>query len=129
MPAGFHASIPEHPPRARSEVTYQPVELAPDENGGPEAAALVEVAAAGKTQQVWLKRADEQYGFRRVLTPEGPLLLSFGYEHVPLDFSLKLLDFRRGKNPGGKIDASFTSSVQLVDEDEGIDEKRKISIN
>ena len=57
------------------------------------------------------------------------MVLEFGNERVPLGFSLKLLDFQRGLNPGGMGDASFASVVQLVDRHEGIDEEREISMN
>jgi hypothetical protein len=127
--AGFHVSILEYLVHARQKVTFYPVQLAPGETGGPEAAALVEVAVAGTTQQVWIQRNDQEHGFRRLPTPEGPLLLDFGYERLPLNFSLKLVDFRRGQNPGGMGDASFASSVQLVDTTEEIDQQREISMN
>jgi hypothetical protein len=123
-------SILKYIPHARQEVTFQPVELAAGERQGPEAAALVEVSTPGaEPQQVWLRRDDQVYGFQRIPTPQGPLLVSLGYEYLRLNFSLKLLDFRRGLNPGKKGDASFSSSVQLMDPGEKSDQRREISMN
>ena len=127
--AGFSVSILKHVPHARREVTFQPVHPAPGEEGAPEAAALVEVTVEDETAQVWIKRNDREHGWQRIQTPRGPLLLTFGYEQHDLGFSLKLLDFKRGMNPGRVGDASFASSVQLVHEARGIDEKQEISMN
>jgi hypothetical protein len=123
-------SILKYLPHARQEMAFQPVDPAAEESQVPEAAALVEVIAPGtQPLQTWLSRADQMYGFHRFQTPQGPLLVTLGYEYHPLDFSLKLLDFRRGMNPGNKGNASFSSSVQLVDSAKGFDQKREISMN
>jgi len=128
--AQYKLSILKYIPRARQEVSFQPVELPAEENAGPEAAALVELTAAGgKPQEVWLQRGDEMHGFQRLQTPQGAVVLTFGYEYLPLHFSLKLLDFQRGMNPGRMGDASFSSSVQLMDPAAKIDEPREISMN
>ncbi len=119
----------EYLPHARRKITFQPVELVRGRPGGQDAAALVEVKAAGTTHEVWMKRNDPEYGSRTIQTPRGPLAISFGFERVPLGFSLKLLDFKRGLNPGGMGEASFASSVRLIDPARGIDEEREIAMN
>ena len=95
----------------------------------PEAAALVELTVGGKTQEVWLIRTSGDHESRPVETPSGTLELSFGYEHLPLGFSLKLLDFKRGMNPGKMGDASFASEVQLIDKSRGVNQRWEISMN
>ena len=127
--AGLRLKLLDHLPHAREEVLFRPVELARGETSGPEAAVLTEITAGGKTQQVWLKRNDENHGFRTLESPEGPLAIAYGYERVPLGFALKLQDFRRSRNPGGMGDASFASTVQLIDRAQGVDAKREISMN
>ncbi|HUT13970.1 MAG TPA: hypothetical protein VMY42_26005 [Thermoguttaceae bacterium] len=128
--ADVTVSIVEYFPHAREQVTFEPVELEPGESSLLEAAALVQVTAEGATRHVWLQRDGRQYGFRWILTPEGPVRLTLGYEQLPLGFSLKLVDFTRGKNPGQMMgDASFVSSVQLVDAEREIDEQHEISMN
>ena len=44
-----------------------------DDAAAPESAVLVKVEAGGETQEVWLKRADPEYGYQQISTPEGPL--------------------------------------------------------
>ncbi len=129
VPGGYTVSIRKHLRHARQDVTFCPVELAAGETIGPEAAALVEIATESTTNQVWIRRNDDQYGFRRIVTPQGPLTLDFGYEKLPLGFTLKLLDFQRLENPGGMGDASFASLVQLIDSVQGIDQQKEISMN
>jgi hypothetical protein len=124
----FTFTLVEHLPRATKKVTFRPAAAA-DEESAEEAAALMEITAGKTTSEVWLKRNDATYRFQQVESPEGPVAIAFGYEHLPLGFSLKLLDFQRGQNPGGMGDASFASKVQLVDKDHGIDEPRTISMN
>lgn len=129
-------SILEYIPHARPDTGFVPVPAAADEGQmTEEAAALIEVTVAGeKPQEIWLERSDQRHGLQspevqRIQTAKGPLSASFGYEHIPLGFSLKLLDFKRGMNPGRKGDASFASSVQLIDSAKGIDQPREISMN
>ena len=57
------------------------------------------------------------------------MAIGLGYERLPLGFELKLVKFRHGKNPGQMGDASFASTVELVDRAKGIDQQRTISMN
>lgn len=122
-------SLVSYIPHARQEATFFPIELAPGEKAGPEAAALVEFTLADKKEQFWLQRNSSQQGVRRIESPDGPLLVMFGYERQPLGLSVKLVDFQRGMNPGRMGDASFASDVELTDETQGLTLKRKISMN
>ncbi len=126
---GSKVAVLEFLPKARREVSFRPVELAPGESGGPEAAVLVEVAIGEATEQFWLQRNNPESGLKRIPTAAGPVRVAFEYERLPLDFSLKLIDFRRGLNPGRMGDASFASSVQLVDKAREVDEPHEISMN
>ena len=64
-----------------------------------------------------------------VKTSDGTLAISYGYESLPLGFSLQLKKFTRGMNPGGMGDASFASTVHLHDEAKHIDQDHEISMN
>jgi cytochrome c biogenesis protein ResB len=66
---------------------------------------------------------------QRLVTPEGPLAITCTYEYRPLGFSLELLKFQRGLNPGGMGEASFTSIVRLIDKNQGLDQERQIAMN
>jgi hypothetical protein len=125
---GFKVLVTKYLRSARQEVTFEPIEVASGE-GGPDAATEVEVTAGGKTTRVWLKRNDENYGMHQVFTPQGQLTLSFAYETLPLGFTLTLLKFTHGLNPGGMGDASFSSSVLLTDQLQSIHERHEINMN
>jgi hypothetical protein len=127
--AGLEVRLLEHVRHARREVTFQPVALAPGETEAPEAAALFEIAAGGETHRMWLQRGGRQRGLQGIQTPKGPVAVSFGYAQRPLGYSLRLVDFKRGTNPGGMGDASYASAVELEDESLGLTRKRTISMN
>jgi len=132
IPQQIKIAVLDYLPSARREVSFRPVYCG--EFGGgrvarEEAAALVEVTAYGTAQQVWLGRNDAEYGRQRLATPQGPLDVTFGYESLRLQFSLQLLQFKRGVNPGRMGDASFASSVKLIDKARGTEEVREISMN
>ena len=124
--AGFSISILKHVPHARRELSFRSVPRTDEETRGFEAAALVELSLDDETEQVWIQQNGQE---QTIQTPKGLLVLTFGYDQLPLGFSLKLLDFKHGLNPGRVGDASFASSVQLVDSALGLDEKREISMN
>ena len=128
LAGGFTVQLTKYYRSARQEVTFEPVEVAQGENG-PDAATELEVVAGGKTEQVWLKRNDENYGMQQIFTPQGRLTLNFAYETLPLDFSLKLLKFTHGLNPGGMGDASFSSSVLLIDPLRNTQRQHEINMN
>ncbi len=96
-------------------MSFLPVELAPGEAAKGEAAALLEVRVHSQTRQVWLKRHDQQYGFQRILTEQGPVAFTFGYDQLPLGFRLELEEFTRRLNPGHVGDAAFASTVRVTD--------------
>jgi hypothetical protein len=106
-------SLLRYIPHARQEGTFAPVELAPGETTEAEAAARVELTAAGRSEQFWLGRNDAQLGVRRLQTPGGPLVVMFGYERYPLGFSVKLTDFRQDTDPDSTSDAPWVSKVLL----------------
>jgi cytochrome c biogenesis protein ResB len=76
-----------------------------------------------------MRRNDPEFGSRTIQTSQGPLQVEFVEEQVPLGFSLRLLRFIHGLNPGRMGDASFASLVRLTDTARGVDEEREISMN
>ena len=74
------------------------------------------MATAGRSEQFWLGRNDAQRGIRKLQgSPDGPLIVLFGYERAPLGFSLKLVDFQREKDLDSASDASCVSHVSISD--------------
>jgi len=125
----FSVRVQQYLPRARQEVTFQPLEVAPGQADQPEAAALVEVSVDGQRRTVWLQRGDSPYSAQTILMDRGPVFLTLGYESQPLGYSLELRDVTRRFNPGRAGDAAFSSTVQLKDDAAGLDEPREISPN
>jgi hypothetical protein len=114
---------------ARQQVVFEPATANDDDAEGLEPAALVEVRAGGITAETWLKCNDPNYETAEINTAAGPLTVTFGHERLPLGFSLKLLKFHQGLNPGGMGAASYSSLVQLIDPARGINQRREISMN
>ena len=114
---------------ARRELVFTPVQVARDDREHFEAAAEVELTAGDSTQRLWLQRGDDGGTPIPIKTSDGTLAVSYGYESLPLGFSLQLKKFTRGMNPGGMGDASFASTVRLHDEARQIDEDHAISMN
>ena len=128
-PDQLRLSVVKHLPHARRKIAFLPLYASGDEGGVAEAAALVKVQAGGTATEVWLKRADPEYGFQQIATPEGTLGIAFGYERLPLGFALKLVGFRHGPNPGMIGDDSSASSVRVIDKARGVDIPAEISMN
>lgn len=125
----FSVSVAEYMEHARPKLTFEAEEPTEDEKAKSEAAVEVEVWAAGVMQTLWLQRNDPDYGTRTVVTPDGPLQLTFGQGESPLGFSVRLLNFRRDVNPGGVGNATFASTVRVVDEPRGVDAEHTVSMN
>ena len=127
--ADTSVSIVDFVPHARRELVFTPVKVARGDRETFEAAAEVELTAGDTTRRLWLQRGDQGGMPIPVNTSEGTLAISYGYESLPLGFSLQLKKFTRGMNPGGMGDAAFASTVHLHDEAKNIDEDREISMN
>jgi len=123
---GRQISLLGYIPHARQQGTFAPVELAPDETAEAEAAALMELTTADRSEQFWLGRNDAQLGVRRLLTPGGPRIVMFGYERYPLGFSVKLADFHRDTKPNAPGGAWCVSHVYLS---EGTEDADVVSAN
>lgn len=116
--AGFQVTVLKYVPHARREFRFVPVAENSDTPG--DAAALIEVTAAGLTRKLWLAQGDRVYDMQTILTSEGALSVCFENARHPLDFAVKLLDVHPGqtpgKTPGQTNNASCSSSIQLSDQ-------------
>jgi hypothetical protein len=129
MPGQFAFSISDYLPHGRQNVVFEPLEADASQKEKAEPAAEIEVSAGGSVQALWLQRNHPSYGMQTIATPQGLLGVRFCSAQAPLGFSLQLVAFRREKNPGGVGNAAFASTVRLRDEDHGVDEERRISMN
>ncbi len=122
-------AVVKYLPHARQKISFLPVSMADNDTAAPEPAVLVRVEAGDEASEVWLRRADPEYGYQQISTAEGPIAIGFGYETKPLGFSLKLTEFRHEMNPGMMGDASFASSVRVTDEARNVDLPAEIAMN
>jgi cytochrome c-type biogenesis protein CcsB len=127
--ANTAVSIVSFVPHARRDLVFTPVKVVRGGRETFEAAAEVELTAGDTTRRLWLQRGDDGDPPIPVKTSDGAVAISYGYESLPLGFSLQLKKFTRGMNPGGMGDASFASTVHLHDAAKKIDQDHKISMN
>ncbi len=113
--ADLQVSLLGYLPHSRLEGTFTPVELAPGEKSQAEAAALVELTTGDKSQQFWLGRNNAQLGVRQLQTPDGPLVVVFGYEQRPLGFSARLIAFQRDTEQSSANYASGATQLYLFE--------------
>ena len=125
----FSITVLHHIPQARRQVSFLTVEPPKGDRAAPESAALVELTLAGTRHEVWLQRDDPRYATQTIRTEHGPVMLSFGYERLPLGYQVQLEDFVSVPNPGQAGNAAFTSRVLLTDPAKPIGQKREISTN
>ena len=123
-------AVVKYLPHARQEITFLPVTAADDDT------AAARIGGAGPSARSGRKPARcgcggriREYGYQQIATPEGPLAIGFGYETLPLGFSLKLVEFRHEMNPGMMGDASFASSVRVIDKARNVDLPAEIAMN
>lgn len=116
-------------PHARRELIFRSVKPARGDRETYEAAAQIKLTIGGATRKIWLQRGEQDGMPVPVKTPGGTVAVSYGYESLPLGFSLGLKKFTRGQNPGGMGDASFASTVRLQDPKKKIDRSQVISMN
>ncbi len=126
---GYQVEVIEHLPLARFKIDFEKIEPKWKEKNLPDAAALVEVTVDGESQEVWLQRNTPELNYQPLRLGDKNAGILFGYRKRPLGFDMKLLDFERKRNPGGEGDASYSSKVQLIDEDENVDMEYTISMN
>ncbi len=125
----FSIAVVEYLPRAREAVSFLPVDIDTPADSPSEAAALVELVTDSESRQVWLKRNDARYGTQPVFTSQGPMILQFGYDQLPLGYGIELEDFERRFNPGGMGNAAFASRVRVIDPVAGTGQQHNISMN
>jgi len=116
-------------PQTGAEVTFRSVTPDDADSSTLDAAVLIELTAFGDKHKFWLRRNDPRYGYKEITADGQKLEITFGYAVRSLGFELELIDFKRGKNPGGMGNASFASKVRLIDEAAGLNRKTEISMN
>lgn len=98
-------------PKARREMAFH--EVTPkkgNEDKAPGPAIRLTLEGGKDPKPVWLERGD----IRRFPDAQGKdIIVGYGYKTVPLDFDVKLKEFRVGYDPGTKTAASYESDVVI----------------
>ncbi len=115
--------------RTDQKATFVPDDSKDAKDSKLESALLVELTAGDDRHEFWLQRRNPKHSRWTATTAAGRISVSLGYEMLPLGYSLKLLDFERVMNPGRMGNASFASTVQLIDTSRSIDRTEKIWMN
>lgn len=101
-----------------------------NENAPP--AIRVEVRSSSSEaapETFWLQRFETRTVRRVWNDPHSVLRIAYDTESLQLPFSIKLLDFAIGYDPGTGRPASYTSVVELNDQERGIKQERVITMN
>ncbi len=82
------------------------------EDKAPGPAIRLALKGAASDEPMWLQRGD----IRKVPDAKGKdLVIGYGYKTVPLDFDVKLEEFRIGYDPGTQTAATYESDVTIGD--------------
>lgn len=113
------------------ERVVKPVPKWKNENAPP--ALRVRIALGSGEHQVeqefWLQRFETRTIQPGMADPHHVVRVSYDTRSLQLPFTIKLIDFAIGYDPGTGRPASYTSVVQLIDKERGIDEQRIITMN
>lgn len=124
LPGGFAVVVSEYLPHARREISFKPAQANGVDSENYEPAVEVEIAVLGKSEKLWLQRNHLEFQRGTIATADGPLDVRFDNAHIPLGFSVRLIDCYADPNRGGDSGASI---VQLIDENENVDMQKQIT--
>jgi hypothetical protein len=109
--------------RPRSEVEPAPPPEGPEGHAVP--AVRLHLVGPGGEADAWVQRM----GTAAAHHPAGHVRLRWEHRQLPLGFSVRLLDFRKGHDPGTMTAASYESDVMVDDPIRGRHEKVRIHMN
>lgn len=131
LPGQFRLRIARHIPHARRRVSYEAGSASSNHKDSDQSqpAALVEITAGGKSEQIWLRREDPTYGQSTLTMPGGVLALSYAASRVPLGFAMRLVEARGDARPGSADIEGNSSIIRLIDPHRHLDEQHVIAVN
>jgi hypothetical protein len=101
----------------REKFTYVPIELPKGQMGNGIPAAEIELIIDGEPQEFWVRPSgDFRPDLKTVNFKRKAYRVSYDFDRRPLDFSLRLEDFKVGFDPGTQQPSTFESKVLLTDE-------------
>jgi hypothetical protein len=102
-------------PSARKTQVFESFRPTAREREAAEAAALLEIKSAERTDRFWLRRNDAQLGFHAFKTSDGPMIVTLGYENRPLGFFMKLTGIREDEATEDPHQSQAASLVRVAD--------------
>lgn len=122
-PMSLSVRIDEYLPSGKRTRTFVPVDLAPNQLDRARPAALVRMTVGGDEKEFWIRPTEGlTEDKQRIEFPSGSYEVSYDMKRHELDFTLKLVEFDVGFDPGTRQPASYESDVLVTDAKKGLDE-------
>ena len=122
-------SIVKYLPHARLTINFLPAGATDDDARRPNRPCWSRSRPAGTPMRYGCGGPIRSMDLRRSTRPTAPWLSPMVMRRLPLGFSLKLVQFRHEMNPGMMGDASFASSVRVIDTARDVDRPAEIAMN
>lgn len=124
QPVAFSFQIDQYLLSGVDEEHVDPIEMPAGQKDQGVPAALCAMSVDGETKEFWLRRPGAlDPTFRTIRVGKKSYRLAFDFERKELPFSLKLVDFEVGMDPGTSQASSFISQVLLNDPQRGVEDK------
>ncbi len=125
QPMSVSFGVQEYYPSALENYVCKPLDLPKGQMGNGIPAALVELTVDGVRRRTrWVRRSQDFTPRYATLTfPDKSYRVSLDFDRKILGFSLKLVDFEVGMDPGTNQASSYVSDVLLTDPEKGIKDK------
>jgi len=129
LPMTLSFRVEDYLPSGVEKDVCEAIELPKNEEGF--AASEVEMTvpdphdpSKSETQNFFIRRTESfEPVWQTVRFHDATYQVSYDVERVPLDFSIKLLDFQRKFNPGTEQASQFASKIELTDPKAGLKAK------
>jgi hypothetical protein len=124
QPVAFSFQVDKYLLSGVDEERVDPLELPAGQKDQGVPAALCALTSGGETREFWLRRPGSlEPAFRTIRVGKGAYRLAFDFERKELPFTLKLVDFEVGMDPGTAQPSSYVSEVLLDDPQRGVEGK------
>lgn len=131
QPVSSSFRVDEYLPNGVERTVCDPLVMGPGKAAEGIPAALVEMRVKDDVKEFWVRRsADMTQNFKTVRFPSGDYRIALDFDRKPLPFTVSLIDFDEGKDPGSSQSKSFRSDVVLNDPAHGVENQaHRISMN
>ncbi len=124
MTLGFE--VEQYVKSGRKETVAESVDLPPSKRDDAIPAILAELTVKGVTRDIWLRKSpDFEINYKPIAFDDSIYEVAFDVDRLDLGFSMKLMDFDVGFDPGTSNASSYRSEVTLTDEKAGIKDAPK----